>query len=285
MTWAPLLLAMLVAASAQGVQGPVPSAQASCSGPRDEPRVLPPAYVPAARLTLARCVQRDLDAGRWQDADARLAAARGAGPLLGDADRMAWQALVLRFEATRLVDTGAWSTLATVVMPQEDALPWVGPLVRGVAAARASWARQDAALQARARAELNRLDTLARLAGPLSEEERARLLVQGAIAGAQYERDEMQLLLGAAHDLEARLLAGDELRVPVRAGVGTRGRPAAHDGQVRRGQRALPRPARRVAATGAVAHRPGRRVPQTGSRARSGGDPRTGARSVGRGRR
>ena len=67
----------------------------------------------------------------------------------------------------------------------------------------------------RARAELVRLDRLARTAGPLSEAELARLLVQGAIAGAQYERDEMQLLLEAAHDLEMRLLAGDELRAPV----------------------------------------------------------------------
>ena len=145
----------------------------------------------------------------------RLAAARQAGALLGDAERRAWQALVVRLDATRLVDTGRWAALATSVVPLEEALPWVGPLVRGVAAARASWAQQDATLQARARRELDRLADLARQAGPLSEEERARLLVQGAMAGAQYERDEMQLLLDAAHDLELRLLAGDELRVPV----------------------------------------------------------------------
>ncbi len=121
----------------------------------------------------------------------------------------------MRLEATRHVDGGQWTALIDVVIPQEEALPWVGPLVRGVAAARASWARQDTALQQRARAELARLDRLARSAGPHSEAELARLLVQGAIAGAQYERDEMQLLLEAAHDLELRLLAGDELHAPV----------------------------------------------------------------------
>ena len=68
---------------------------------------------------------------------------------------------------------------------------------------------------ARARAELVQLDRLASGTGPLGEEERARLIVQGAIAGAQYERDEMQLLLGAAHDLEVRLIAGDPSRAPV----------------------------------------------------------------------
>ena len=75
--------------------------------------------------------------------------------------------------------------------------------------------QQDADLQARARAELVRLDALARQAGPLSAEEHARLLVQAAMAGAQYERDEMQLLLDAAHDLERRLMADDEFRWPV----------------------------------------------------------------------
>ena len=126
-----------------------------------------------------------------------------------------WQALVARLDATRQVDGGQWTALIDAVIPHEEALPWVGPLVRGVAAARASWSRQDTALQARARAELVRLDRLARTAGALSDAELARLLVQGAIAGAQYERDEMQLLLEAAHDLEMRLVAGDELQVPV----------------------------------------------------------------------
>ncbi len=192
-----------------------PGSPSSCPAPNEEPRTAPASFLPVARLTLARCVQQDLDRGRWRDAEGRLAAARKVGAVLGDAERRAWQSLVVRLDATRMVDTGRWAALATSVVPQEDALPWAGPLVRGVAAARASWARQDATLQAHARRELDRLAHLARQAGPLSEEERARLVVQGTMAGAQYERDEMQLLLDAAHDLELRLLVGDELRVPV----------------------------------------------------------------------
>lgn len=191
------------------------ASSSSCPAPADEPRVVPAALLPAARLTLGRCVQRDLDEGRWRDAEQRLTTARRAGTLLPDRDRQQWQALVVRLDAARLVDGAQWDSLTIAVLPMEDTLPWVGPLVRGVAAARASWARQDAVLQGRARDQLGRLTQLARQAGPLSEEERARLLVQGAMAGAQYERDEMQMLLDAAHELEQRLLAGDELAVPV----------------------------------------------------------------------
>lgn len=221
MTSAALIVGLLTGlaggqSSSAQVAAPAPGGTASsCPAPVEEPRVLPVSRLPDARLTLGRCVQRDLDEGRWRDAEQRLSAARRAGAWLRDVDRRPWHALVLRLDAARLVDTARWDALMTTVLPAEDALPWVGPLVRGVAAARASWAEQDTALQARAREQLVRLAQLARQAGPLSEEERARLLVQGAMAGAQYERDEMQLLLDAAHDLEQRLLAGDELAVPV----------------------------------------------------------------------
>lgn len=214
----PVLVLTMMAGTFPAVQVPdagPPAVAAGCALAETEPRPTPASLLPAARLTLARCVQRDLEEGRWRDADARLATARRAGALLRDADRRAWLGLVIRLEATRHVDAGQWPTVMSLVLPNEDVLPWVGPLVRGVAAARASWALQDAALQSRARTELVRLEALARLAGPLSAEEHARLLVQGAIAGAQYERDEMQLLLDAAHDLELRLMSGDELQSPV----------------------------------------------------------------------
>ena len=202
-----LLAAALLAdvVSATHIESPCPVPEASR-------RVLDLAV---AGLTLARCVQADLDAGRWSTAAARLAAAQEAAVLLSPADRAEWERLIVRWQATRLADGGQWATLATETLPLEYRLPWVGPLIRGVAAARASWARQDSALQARAREELARLTQLSRAAGSVSEEERARLMVQGAMAGAQYERDEMQFLLEAAHDLETRLLAHDELRVPV----------------------------------------------------------------------
>lgn len=194
---------------------PIVATAAACAAPSAEPLVTPQSALAAARVALVHCVQADLDGGRWRDAAERLDRARQAGALLREADRRPWQVLVVRLEATRLVDAGQWPALVDVVIPQEDVLPWAGPLVRGVAAARASWARQDGSLQQRARAELVHLDRLAEAFGRQSEAERARLLVQGAIAGAQYERDEMQLLLEAAHDLETRLLAGDEWRAPV----------------------------------------------------------------------
>jgi tetratricopeptide (TPR) repeat protein len=206
--WLVLVEALLVTASQ-------PSTTPACPSPAAAPRLAPVIVVPAAVVTLARCVAADLDAGRWRDADRRLAQAQRAGIALPAQDQRAWFAQIARLDAMRRVDAGQWATLSRDVIAHEDALPWVGPLVRGVAAARSAWARQDGALLARARAELTRLEALAREAGPVSEEERARLVVQGAIAGAQYERDEMQLLLDAAHDLETRLLAGDVRRPPV----------------------------------------------------------------------
>lgn len=209
----PIMLAGLVLAPLANRQSP--GTAYGCPPPSAQALVTPGSVLPAARSILARCVRGDLDEGRWRDAAERLARAQHAGAILPDVERAAWHALVLRLEATMRVDIGAWTTLIDAVFPHEDALPWVGPLVRGVAAARASWARQDAALQQRARAELAHLEGLARAAGPVSEAELARLLVQGAIAGAQYERDDMQLLLEAAHDLETRLLPGDDALVPV----------------------------------------------------------------------
>lgn len=187
----------------------------SCPLPETVPHVAPVSMLATARLTLVRCTLADLDRGRWRHAERRLAAAAAVSITIDARRQGEWQALVARLEARRRIDGQQWTSLVTDVVPFEEALPWVGPLVRGVAAARSSWARQDAALQAAARRELDRLAALAHAAGGVSEAEQARLLVQGAMAGAQYERDEMQLLLEAAHDLEQRLSAGDELRLPV----------------------------------------------------------------------
>jgi hypothetical protein len=208
-------LATLAIVGAVIANGAMARTQSACPAADAPPRVLPVSALDAAKLTLARCVQTDLDAGRWSSATTRLEAAQGAATVLPDAERAGWERLVVRWQATRLVDAGQWPALASETLPLEHRLAWIGPLLRGVSAARASWAQQDAALQARARDELRTLTQLARQAGPISEEERARLLVQGAMAGAQYERDEMQFLLEAAHDLEQRLSAGDELRPAV----------------------------------------------------------------------
>ena len=181
-------------------------------------------------------------------------AARHRSPFLACADRADWT-------PTRLVDAGSWDALADSVLPHEEALPWVGPLVRGVAAARTSWARQDAALQARARAELTRLEQLAREAGPISEEERARLLVQGAMAGAQYERDEMQLLLdGRARSRSHGCSAGDHCACPVVLAWELQADLLRVTDRYAAASRSLPRPAGRMATPRAGAHRPGQRV-------------------------
>jgi hypothetical protein len=208
-----VLLAGFALMASPGGQTPVVAP--ACQSSSASLLATPESDVSAARMTLATCVRRDLDEGRWGDAASRIARAQEAGEVLRDRERRPWQALVVRLDATRRVDAGHWSALVDTVLPQEEALPWAGPLVRGVAAARASWARQEPALQDMARAERVRLERLARTAGPLSEAELARLLVQGAIAGAQYEREEMELLLEAAHDLEVRLLAGDESHAPI----------------------------------------------------------------------
>lgn len=187
----------------------------SCPMPEAALHVTPVSRLDVARLTLVRCTLADLDRGRWRDAERRLGVAAMVSISVDARRQVEWQALVARLEARRRMDGQQWASLVSDVVPFEQALPWVGPLVRGVAAARSSWAQQDAALHTAARRELDRLAALAARAGVVSEEEHARLIVQGALAGAQYERDEMQLLLDAARDLQQRLTADDELRPPV----------------------------------------------------------------------
>ncbi|HTV03305.1 MAG TPA: hypothetical protein VMF13_22335 [Luteitalea sp.] len=212
-----LALALASILSLGQAQGPstTAAAAASCPAPAD---LLPvsPAVFDASSLTLVRCTQADLDAGRWVAADARLlSASRSALLIADDASRRAWQAVIARLAARRAIDAGRWTTSAQAVLPHEEALPWAGPLVRGLSSARAAWAAQDAALLAQARRELDVLNGLARDVGAVSDAELARLVVQGAVAGAQYERDEMQLLMESARDVATRLDDGDERRVRV----------------------------------------------------------------------
>lgn len=212
------LVAVLLVAGTRPVaagQADAPRPPRACAAADRAPDLASAAAREAATLDLVNCVREDVEAGRWRVADARLAAARAAAALLSGQAREAWLGPIARLEVLRRVETGDWQALLDLRLPDEALVPWLGPLVRGVAAARTSWARQDAALQARARAELRTLQELAAAQGPLSEAERARLVVQGTMAGAQYERDEMQLLLDAAHDLEDRLYAPGDLRMPV----------------------------------------------------------------------
>lgn len=190
------------------VAAPCPSeASAHVKAPQSAPPSMPE--------RVARCTLADLEAGRWHAARRRLAQARRASAALPPDVRRELATLTVRLDATLLLDSAVPEQLARIPVAGEAALPWVGLLVRGVASARAAWATQDEPLLQHARDQLTRLEALARAAGPLSDEERARLLVQGAIAGAQYEREDMQLLLDAAHALEQRLDAGDGRWVPI----------------------------------------------------------------------
>ena len=128
-----LCLALGVAAAVSfsataGNQAPV--ASRVCPPPSARLQVTPASALPVARLTVARCVQYDLDQGRWADADVRLVSARSVQPGLPVADRLPWLALIVRLEAARRVDVGPWSALVDLVLPDEEVLPWVGPLIR-----------------------------------------------------------------------------------------------------------------------------------------------------------
>ena len=195
------------------------TAEPSCGADTFDPAT-PPTAITASTAdqldTLVRCVQLDLDAGRWSVAGRRLDQARRAyDAQVLDARPPDLPALLARLAATRAIDGGAWPALARVPVGDDALLPWLGPLVRGVASARAAWGTQDAALLDQAREALRSLEGLALAIGPVSEPERARLIVQGAIAGAQYEREDMQLLLSAADELERRLDPGDGRWLPV----------------------------------------------------------------------
>lgn len=194
--------------------GQVRASSSMCPPPATPLIVRGPADVPPATLTLLRCVRADLRAGRWADVDVRLRTARGAQAALAPSERRTWATRIARLAATRTIDA-ADRTGGTHIEDREPQRAWLRPLVMGLASARAGWATQDRALFDAARADVRALEMLARVAGPVSEAERARLLVQAAIAGAQYEREDMQLLIEGAHALELRFDTGDETWIPV----------------------------------------------------------------------
>lgn len=162
--------------------------------------------LPTARLTLLRCVRADLQQGRWAAVDARLAAARGAGEVLPTAEGEAWRDLVDRLTGTRIIDARAWAAAPTLAAPlaPSSSSSWLHQMVTAVAGARLAWRAQDASA-------FDRLLSVARQLRQLGQRRddpeiaRAGLLVQAAVAGGQYERDEMQLLLEDAGRIERTL--------------------------------------------------------------------------------
>lgn len=165
-----------------------------------------PPRLPEASRALRDCVRRDLRRGAWTQADRRLVAARAATSTLPGAYAEAWTGLVDRLVATRIVDAHAWDRAVGLAARLELRTPWLVTMVRGVSTARQAWATQDAAAFARA---LDDARALARRGDEADDLEirRAARLVQAAVAGGQYERDEMQLLLDEARATEAALQA------------------------------------------------------------------------------
>jgi hypothetical protein len=82
---------------------------------------------------------------------------------------------------------------------------------RGMSAARAAFPHQDQSAFAEAREAAAELEGLARAAGASSERMRRWLLVRAAIAGGQYERDEMTVMLRQAQEIEENLVASGQL--------------------------------------------------------------------------
>ena len=152
--------------------------------------------------------------GEWDVADARLSAARQSGAMLAAPDAAAWRDLVDRLTGTRVLDARAWDEASSLTASMSDS-GWVRSTVNAIAEARRAWATQDAAAFARVLQVADDLQARAE-AQPDREIARAAQLVQAAAAGGQYERDEMQLLLGEAHRTEVALReALGELYVPV----------------------------------------------------------------------
>jgi tetratricopeptide (TPR) repeat protein len=165
--------------------------------------------------TLVSCARFELDTRRRTHLETRLSSARAAAAALPLPDAERWTDVVLRLEAARQLDTGEWDRMQEMPSAAFDAVPWLLDLVTGVAAARAGWARQDDNAFGRAAMAARRLEGRGRASGD-QEVLRAWMLVQASIAGGQYERDEMHLLLEEADRLEQTLAAAfGDVFVPV----------------------------------------------------------------------
>lgn len=163
---------------------------------------LPSSSLPA----LVEEVRDALRVGAWAEADRRLAAGRATAAALPAAEAALWFGALDRLTITRLVDARAWSRADELVAPVLASTPWLATMGEGFAVARAAWATQDAPAFARALGLARDLATQGARADDL-EIVRAARIVQAAVAGGQYERDEMQLLLDEARATETALRA------------------------------------------------------------------------------
>lgn len=156
----------------------------------------------AWRLRVA-AVERALDAGRFTDAHALLVAAERDAPALGS--RVAAR-LRVRY-ALELADWPQLADLPVDLFSADDAaLYWYA---RGLGAARAAWPGAQPEWIDRARDALSALESIDAEGGRASRVTIWGLSVRAAIAAAQEERDELELLVAFARDVEARLGPAD----------------------------------------------------------------------------
>jgi hypothetical protein len=200
-----LLLVSLVVPAVTAQPCPVPDAW---SGPR------PGESVVAFAHAFVQCVSADLDRYRWADVDRRLDSASAAEGLARQ-DALLWRGVTTRLRAARLVQAGDWPALLQIPASRWGDLEWLGDLVTGLAEARLAWAAQDRDGFARASAAARRLEARTRESDD-PEIGRASIIVRAAVAGGQYEREDMRLLLDEAHRIEQQLATAlDGLSVPV----------------------------------------------------------------------
>ncbi|MPY89404.1 MAG: hypothetical protein GEU99_15935 [Luteitalea sp.] len=169
------------------------------------PESLLTSYVELGRFEDAGTLLKTIDAalahaGRAQEADVveRAHRARTRMRVRLALERQDWSAL-------RKLPRSAFAD-------QDLELVW---FAQGLGAARFAFPHQDAEAFAEARAAATELEDVARAAGPSSEAMRRWLLVRAAIAGGQYERDEMTVMLRQAQQIEGELRASGQLPRPL----------------------------------------------------------------------
>lgn len=112
---------------------------------------------------------------------------------------------VARMRVAALLASRNWEAVRSLPpqILQDDELD---AFARGLAAARLGWRTQEASLFSDAGQSADTLEQLAREGGAVNETMRRWLLVRAAIAGGQYERDEMTIMLRQAQRMEEELV-------------------------------------------------------------------------------
>lgn len=158
------------------------------------------------RSPLEREVYRTLQAGRYERADQLIADARR----LGDAGAVADS--LVEMLARRALERRRWDEAMAVPESSLSLQSRSAALFsRGLGAARMAWPGGQAGPIAAAQRAAQRLERLARAEGPSGRAAVARTLVLAAVAAAQEERDELELLLAHAIELDPDASHGDVL--------------------------------------------------------------------------